>query len=77
MRPFPKAEGNKRYLLLSMDYFTKWVKVKPLVNIRDVDVKNSFRKTLSPGLESPEPSSRVMDFNLTVKPSEDIAMTCA
>ena len=46
MRPFPKAAGNKRYLLLSMDYFTKWVKVKPLVNIRDVDVKKFLWKNI-------------------------------
>ena len=35
--PFPKAAGNKRYLLVSIDYFTKWVEVEPLANIRDVD----------------------------------------
>ena len=23
VRPFPKAAGNKRYLLVGMDYFTK------------------------------------------------------
>ena len=37
--PFPKAAGNKRYLLVGTDYFTKWVKVEPLANIRDVDAK--------------------------------------
>ena len=37
--PFPKATGNKRYLLVGTDYFTKWVETKPLVNIRDMDVK--------------------------------------
>ena len=37
--PFPKVAGNKRYLLVSTDYFTKWVEVEPLVNIRDVDAK--------------------------------------
>ena len=37
--PFPKAVGNKRYLLVYTDYFTKWVEAEPLVNIRDVDVK--------------------------------------
>ena len=36
--PFPKV-GNKKYLLVGTDYFTKWVEVEPLVNIRDVDVK--------------------------------------
>ena len=36
---FPKAAGNKKYLLVSTDYFTKRVEVEPLANIRDVDVK--------------------------------------
>ena len=36
--PFPKAAGNKKYLLVDTDYFTKWVEVEPLANIRDMDV---------------------------------------
>ena len=31
--PFPKAARNKKYLLVSTDYFTKWVEAEPLVNI--------------------------------------------
>ena len=37
--PFPKAVGNKRYLLVGTDYFNKWVKAQPLANIRDADAK--------------------------------------
>ena len=37
--PFPKVAGNKRYLLVHTDYFTKWVEPELLANIRDVDVK--------------------------------------
>ena len=37
--PFPKAAENKRYLLVGTDYFTKWIEVEPLANIRDADVK--------------------------------------
>ena len=37
--PFPKAVGNKRYLLVGTDYFTKWVKAEPLANIKDADAK--------------------------------------
>ena len=37
--PFPKVAGNKKYLLVGTDYFTKWVKAEPLANIKDVDAK--------------------------------------
>ena len=31
--------GNKRWLLVGPDYFTKWVEAEPLANIMDVDAK--------------------------------------
>ena len=37
--PFPKAAGNKRYLLVGIDYFTKCIEAEPLANIRDVNAK--------------------------------------
>ena len=43
---FPKVAGNKRYLLVDTDYFTKWVEAEPLVNIRDVDAKKFFWKNI-------------------------------
>ena len=42
--PFPNAAGNKSYLLLGTDYFTKWVEAEPLANIRDVDAKRFIWK---------------------------------
>ena len=44
--PFPKAVGNKRYLLVDIDYFTKWVEAEPLANIRDVDAKRFLWKNI-------------------------------
>ena len=44
--PFPRVAGNKRYLLVGTDYFTKWVEVEPLVNIRDVDAKRFVWKNI-------------------------------
>ena len=44
--PFPKVTGNKRYLLVGTDYFTMWVEVEPLANIRDVDAKNFVWKNI-------------------------------
>ena len=46
MSPFSKAMGNKRYLLVGTDYFTKWVKAEPLANIRDVDAKRFVWKNI-------------------------------
>ena len=46
MGPFPKAVGNKKYLLVGTDYFTKWVEAEPLANIRDVDAKRFVWKNI-------------------------------
>ena len=43
---FPKVAGNKRYLLVSTDYFTKWVEAKFLANIKDVDAKKFVWKNI-------------------------------
>ena len=43
--PFPKAVGNKRFLLVDTDYFTKWVE-ELLANIRDVDAKKFIWKNI-------------------------------
>ena len=38
--------GNKKYLLVGIDYFTKWVEAEPLTNIRDVDAKRFVWKNI-------------------------------
>ena len=38
--------GNRRFVLVAVDYFTKWVEVKALANIRDMDVKKFVWKNL-------------------------------
>nr|XP_023919080.1 uncharacterized protein LOC112030644 [Quercus suber] len=43
---FPKAAGNKKYLLVGTDYFTKWVEAEPLANIRDVVAKKFIWKNI-------------------------------
>ena len=44
--PFPKAAGNKRYLLVGTDYFTKWVEAEPLANIKNMDAKRFVWKNI-------------------------------
>ena len=67
MGPFPKAVGNKKYLLVCTDYFTKWVEAEPLANIRDVDLKGSFGRILLHDSGFLTYSSQIMVFNLTAK----------
>ena len=38
--------GNKKYLLVGTDYFTKWVEIEFLTNIRDVDAKRFVWKNI-------------------------------
>ena len=38
--------GNRKYLLVGTDYFTKWVEAEPLANIRDVDAKRFIWKNI-------------------------------
>ena len=43
---FPKAMGNKRYLLVGTNYFIKWFEAEPWINIRDVDAKKFVWKNI-------------------------------
>jgi len=51
--PFLKATGNKRYLMVGIDYFTKWVEVEPLANIRDMDAKKFILRNIVTQFEVP------------------------
>ena len=44
--PFSKAAGNRQYLIVGTDYFTKWVEAEPLANIRDVNAKKFIWKNI-------------------------------
>ena len=46
MGSFPKVMGNKKYLLVGIDYFTKWVEAEPLTNIKDMDAKRFIWKNI-------------------------------
>uniref|UniRef100_A0A2N9I3X1 Uncharacterized protein n=1 Tax=Fagus sylvatica TaxID=28930 RepID=A0A2N9I3X1_FAGSY len=44
--PLPRAPGNKKYLIVATDYFTKWVEAEPLSHIREVDTKRFLWKSI-------------------------------
>ena len=42
----PRAPGNKKFLLATTDYFTKWVKAEPLAQIKEIDVIRFIRSNI-------------------------------
>uniref|UniRef100_A0A2N9IDL4 Uncharacterized protein n=1 Tax=Fagus sylvatica TaxID=28930 RepID=A0A2N9IDL4_FAGSY len=44
--PLPRAPGNRQWLIVATDYFTKWVEVEPLVHITDADSKKFVWKNI-------------------------------
>ena len=45
-RSISRATGNRRFVVVAVDYFTKWAEAEALANIRDVDVKKFIWKNL-------------------------------
>jgi hypothetical protein len=37
--PLITAQGNYKYIVVAVEYFTKWIEVKPLVNIATAGLK--------------------------------------
>jgi hypothetical protein len=44
--PLPRAPGNNKFLIVAIDYFTKWIKAEPLSHIREVDTKRFLWKSI-------------------------------
>jgi hypothetical protein len=36
------AQGNYKYVVVAVEYFTKWIEAKPLVNITAIGLKRFF-----------------------------------
>ena len=37
--PLPTAQGNYKYAAVAVEYFTKWIEAKPLINITSEMIK--------------------------------------
>ena len=51
LSPFPTGTRQMKFLVVGIDYFTKWVEAKPLAKITHQMSKASFEKALYAGLE--------------------------
>nr|XP_023924870.1 uncharacterized protein LOC112036287 [Quercus suber] len=52
--PFSRATGNRRFVIVAVDYFTKWAEAEALANIRDTDVKRFVWKNIVTRFGVPE-----------------------
>ena len=44
--PFPKATGQRKFLLVAVDYFTKWVEAEPVASITENEVRKFIWKNI-------------------------------
>lgn len=44
--PFPQASGQRKFVLVAVDYFTKWVEAEPMKSIKTADVQGFIWKNL-------------------------------
>jgi len=60
---FSPTTGQRRFLLVVVVYFTKWIDVKPLTKIINKQSYNLYGKTSFVNLGSPTPSSPIKGKN--------------
>ncbi|KAL8154533.1 hypothetical protein AgCh_000049 [Apium graveolens] len=53
--PLPKSTGQKKFIIVAIDYHTKWVEAKPLARIREIDVINFFMEDIVFRLQNFDP----------------------
>ena len=53
--PLLAAAAQKKFLLVAMDYFSKWVEAEAYASIKDKDVTKLYGRTSSAASESPKP----------------------
>nr|KYP38645.1 hypothetical protein KK1_040101 [Cajanus cajan] len=46
LRPFPPSKGQLKFLLVAVDYFTKWIEACPLVKITTENMQRFTRKNI-------------------------------
>ena len=44
--PFPKATGQRKYLFVAVDYFTKWIEAEAVASITTVEVRRFIRQNI-------------------------------
>jgi hypothetical protein len=45
--PLPPAQGNLRYVVVAVEYFSKWIEAKPLATITSITVQKFFWQNIA------------------------------
>ncbi|XP_075655271.1 uncharacterized protein LOC142625516 [Castanea sativa] len=64
MGPLPLGKKQVKFLVIAIDYFTKWVEAKPLAVITEAKIQHLVWKNLVCRFGIPRSSSPIMDDNL-------------
>jgi len=64
---FSLLKGQVKYLLIGIDYITKWIQAKPITTISEASFKNSFGIALCTDLTFLTPWSLTMEHDLLTK----------
>ena len=51
--PLPTAQGNLKYEVVAVEYFTKWIEAKPLVNMTFESIQKFFWQNIICGFGVP------------------------
>lgn len=62
--PFAPSSGKFRYLIVTINYFTKLIEVDALVNITVENVIKLFKRNILVRFKVPKPLSQIMEHNL-------------
>jgi transposase InsO family protein len=52
--PLPRAQGNLRYVIVVVEYFTKWIEAKPLATIALATIQKSYSQNIICRFEVPK-----------------------
>lgn len=68
--PFPRGSRQRKFLLVTVEYFSRWVEAEALATITEAKVQSFFDERSYADLEYQESSSQTMAHSLTTNSFE-------
>jgi hypothetical protein len=65
--PLPIAQGNFKFVVVAIEYFTKWIEARPLASITSTTIRKFFWQKSYVDLECPKSSLLTTGSNSTAR----------